>query len=263
MRQFGFPGMWMRDLLIGTTGFLLAWLILYMVYYAYRTTVAKKQVHAIPSVLAFALVMFIFTLPYPAFLLERPLHLWAMRLEQRHPVVTTVPDTEPLSLPSIVLVLGGGVIEPGRLNSQSLRRLDHGIALWHSLPDAVLLLTEGGLGRTGGDGGLAIGRYIAAQGIPPERMLMETRAATTRHNMIHSIRLLRDVPHGQVVLVTDARHMPRAHLAARRAGLSPTVAPVTSTADLRFYPRWQALSHLSAVLNEYVGMLGYFAADWI
>ncbi len=263
MRQFGFFGIWMRDVLIGTTGFLLAWLAVYMLYYLYRTRVQGRQVRAVHSVVAFALLIFIFTLPYPAWLLERPLKVWTTRLEKNHTVPEDSLQHDTKGAPPVVLVLGGGVLEPGRLNSQSLKRLEHGMTLWRTLPGAFLLVTEGGLGREGGDEGRAARRFITCQGVPPERLLLEVKAANTRQNMVFSKRRLDTIEHGEIVLVTTDRHMPRAYLAARRVGFEPSVSAVETTADLRFYPRWNALSHLSAVLNEYAGLLGYFFADWI
>jgi uncharacterized SAM-binding protein YcdF (DUF218 family) len=67
---------------------------------------------------------------------------------------------------------------------------------------------------------------LLGAGVPASRIILEDRARTTLENFACSGPILRRLGAGRVLLVTDAWHMTRALLLARRHGLLPEPSPV-------------------------------------
>ncbi|MCF7855104.1 MAG: YdcF family protein [Candidatus Pacebacteria bacterium] len=259
MQKFGLAGLWLKSVLIGPIGLIALFLIGFFVVYRVRLRLRGQAIGAIPAVCTAAAFLLIACFPYPAYLLERPLIRWGRRLERHSPVDVKALRKSAAEERAAILVLGGGLAGPGRLSEVSLARLEHGIALWNRCPDALFVFTEGKLA----DVPARVEAYLTCRGIARERLVFETQAANTRENMqfVHDIFTERGITN--VVLVTSQRHLPRSYLAARHAGFDPMVSALPSRPDLRAYPSWDALSYLYAVLNEYVGLLGYRAVGWL
>ena len=62
---------------------------------------------------------------------------------------------------------------------------------------------------------------LIAAGVPPDRITPETASTTTEQNIRLALPLLAGLGAGAAIIVTDAPHMPRALLTARRQGLTP------------------------------------------
>jgi len=95
-----------------------------------------------------------------------------------------------------------------------------------------------------------------------EARWVESNSNNTNQNAILSAQLLRQENIQQILLVTDAIHMPRARWAFEHAGLR--VAPVPShfvaSGDFHlasFIPNAQSLKNSHYAIHERLGLLGY------
>ena len=169
---------------------------------------------------------------------------------------------------SIFIVLGGGVAgsprdarDFARLKESSLRRLIGAVDLARRAPDSVLLLSGGGV-----DGGVSQGELMAsmaqALGIPPERLIVEPRAATTFEEARDIRHLLAENDPRPKYLVTSALHMPRALATFLASGLNVCALPVDFRyVEVEWYetlvPRLTALAKTDEAVHELVGYAFY------
>lgn len=119
-------------------------------------------------------------------------------------------------MPEAVAIVLGAVVRPDGSPSPTLRR---------RAARAAQLFAEGKVARIVASGGdhtgpiseaEAVARELRVLGVPDRAILRETRAGTTRENIAFSLELL--PASAVVILVSDAWHLPRARLIARRLG---------------------------------------------
>ena len=188
---------------------------------------------------------------------------WLMRpLEPHYPVTSQREILEKNPNLDYVVVLGGG-FHPGkefsfatRLAPDSLRRLIDGLALCRQLPHATLVLSGGG--GTGETQAEVMGALAASLGWDPSRLILETQARNTEEQARLLVPVVGTDP---FVLVTSAKHMPRALALFRARGLSPVPFPcdhiVKSDSGIAsgMVPSIYGLALSNAALHEYLGML--------
>ena len=200
-----------------------------------------------------------------------PLGLWlATPLEDRFPP----PDPAPAEVDGVV-VLGGGVDADVSLARDQPaiggtgERFAAMIELHRRYPEARLVFT-GGIGRIQGAAtseASVLSRFWESQGLPPARILFEDRARTTRENALFAKAVAEPRPGERWLLVTSARHLPRAMGAFRAAGWPVEPWPVdyrtTGTAGWRFEFRVaKRLAELDGAAYEWLGLLYYRLAGW-
>jgi uncharacterized SAM-binding protein YcdF (DUF218 family) len=121
-----------------------------------------------------------------------------------------------------ILILGAAVWPDGPSPTLK-RRTAHGAALYHKgLGDIVMPC--GGLGRHPPAEANVMADLLRKAGIPPEVILPEDRSTNTRENIRFAREILEQTGDLEVVLVSDAYHLPRARLIARREGLNVTTS---------------------------------------
>jgi uncharacterized SAM-binding protein YcdF (DUF218 family) len=193
-------------------------------------------------------------------------------LEERFPAY--VDDGRPVSG---ILFLGGAVLAEESIARGQLILNDAGervLALGElarRFPDAKVVFS-------GGSGALiedeapeaeVVARFApAALGLPPERLLVESRSRTTHENALFSRRLVEPRDGERWLLVTSAWHMPRSVGCFRQVGFSVVPYPV----DYRTrgpQDRWRTFASLSEGLRrldlatkEWIGLLGYRLAGY-
>ncbi|PTW44124.1 YdcF family protein [Rhodovulum kholense] len=111
------------------------------------------------------------------------------------------------------LVLGAAMRAPGQPGPALIRRAEHAAALWRAAPEALILASG-----AGGEAE-AIVAICRAAGVPPDRLICETRARSTAENLAFCRPILAARGIARVTLVTDGYHAPRALFLARRAGI--------------------------------------------
>src|SRR5215471_21520973 len=105
---------------------------------------------------------------------------------------------------------------------------------------------------------------LVRQGVPAERILIETRSQTTRDEAVLVEKIVRENHTEQVVLVTSWVHMRRALAAFRAVGVDPipAIAPEPSADSPvveRLVPKPIGLERSRAVAHELAGILYYTA----
>jgi len=169
----------------------------------------------------------------------------------------------PVDLPEQVegvLVLGGPVeldISVARAqphHNESAERIPTLIELGRRYPSARLVFTGGGA---------AIAcNFYERQGFDVSRIIFEGKARNTFENATFTRRLVQPQPGERWILVTSARHMPRAAGVFRQVGWSVIPYPV----DYRTTGAWETLSEfdlarglrdLDLGAKEWIGLVAY------
>ncbi|MBE9637782.1 YdcF family protein [Salipiger mangrovisoli] len=154
--------------------------------------------------------------------------------------------------PRVALVLGAAVWSGGRASPTLRRRALHAAALWQA-GEVSVILASGGVGRHGPSEAAVIAALCRKAGVPEVALVLEDRSTSTEENLRLSLPLLRRIGAGEVVVVTDGFHAPRARLAARRLGFVQAVGPVQSDS-----PRVPlSLNRVKAGLREVPAYLWY------
>jgi uncharacterized SAM-binding protein YcdF (DUF218 family) len=193
-----------------------------------------------------------------------------LALEERFPRPPVLPERI-----DGILVLGGAV-DPAlslaygeTVFNSSVVRVLGGIALARQHPEAKLALVggEGGLITAGLPESRATAAFVVAEGIAPERVVLEERSRSTHENAVYAKSLLRPKP-GQVwILVTSAFHMPRAVASFAAVDWLVVPYPVDYKIDPRtgLRPGFSLLDGLGTATlagKEWAGLLGYWLYGW-
>ena len=178
-----------------------------------------------------------------------------------------VPEVEELrdiGVQQVVVLTGGGFPDRGALASSALTqasgaRFLAGLELCSLLGEECRLIFSGSAGR--GDRNLHTAESMAkvVRRVAPDRAVVaEARSGSTAEHP-ENIRPL--LTGDRFVLITSARHMPRAMTSFRRHGLEPLAYPVdywTGGEDWkRFLPSQQGLRMLHAAWREYLALVLY------
>lgn len=164
-----------------------------------------------------------------------------------------------------ILILGGGHTSDPRLpvndqlSEQALKRLVEGIRIYNILPNSKLVLS--GYSREGITKSHAkvLAETATLLGIPPSDTLLVETPWNTMNEAIDYYQLFGSKH--QLILVTNAIHMPRALMHFERAGLSPIPAPTGYLVKRDQLYRWyhfkpgiSSMLRLKKALHEYVGL---------
>ncbi|SMF68966.1 Uncharacterized SAM-binding protein YcdF, DUF218 family [Tistlia consotensis] len=199
-----------------------------------------------------------------------PLDQWILApLEHRFPP----PKTPPERIDGAV-VLGGGIVvmmssQTGRpeLNEAGDRLLAM-IELAERYPEAKIVYSSGSYvsGDPNHTEAAFAGELAEAAGLPAGRILLETASRNTHENAIESFLVADPQPGQRWLLVTSAKHMPRAVGSFRAAGWEVEAYPV----DFEVYPEGTGLmvdfanrlKRFNGGLKEWMGLVGYRLLGW-
>lgn len=138
---------------------------------------------------------------------------------------------EPRLVPSdAIVVLGSAVSASGMLSIESMRRTNYSIDLYRK-GLAPLLVFLGGArdgGLTEADARASLARLHS---IPPDAILTETGARTTREEAIRVKALLHSRGARTILLVTNSGHLARAQSLFERVGFDVRPAPSDAFSD--------------------------------
>lgn len=140
------------------------------------------------------------------------------------------------ALAQTALVLGAAQWD-GTPSPVFAQRLDQALALYQEQAVQRVMVTGGKQPGDRFSEGEAGCQYLQDKGIPPADLLCETTSRNTWENLQNSLPLL---PPGEVYLVTDAPHLPRALLMAHRLGLEASGVAVKGEFSTRYYLREMA-----------------------
>ena len=142
--------------------------------------------------------------------------------------------------PAGAIVVLGAAQYVGRPSPVLRARLDHAIVLWRKQLAPNLIVTGGrGTGDTTTEAAVSQ-RYAEQRGVPNSAILLESTGRTTSQSMAGVAELMRAQKRNDVLLVSDAFHMLRLVIIARRFGLKPHTSP-TPTSPISASPmeRWK------------------------
>jgi len=184
-----------------------------------------------------------------------PLGHWMMiPLETRFPIQKTLPDKV-----DGIIVLGGVVDQyttkaTGQLSlGDAAERLTELVALAKRFPGARLVFSGGSSSMTRPEVKEAevLAPYLGGLGLDPERVIFESEARNTYENVKFSMPLAKPVRGETWILVTSARHMPRAVGVFRKFGWPVIPFPV----DFSFIggEQWKLSFALGHGLSKFSG----------
>ncbi len=132
-----------------------------------------------------------------------------------------------------IVILGAAVWENGP--SPTLRRRTlHGAELFHAGRGDVVIVC-GGLGRFPPSEAEAMAVLLSDTGVPPHAIRLEDTSTNTVENIRNALPILQALEDENVLIVSDAYHLARARLIARREGLR--VAVSAPKAGARWWPQ--------------------------
>lgn len=173
--------------------------------------------------------------------------------------------------PEAIVVLGAGFNAQKsprpELNDAARARLMEGVRLARIYPGARLVLSGGGTQLPRVTQAELMGAWARHLGVPAERIVVESRSATTRGNAVETAGLARREGWTRLVLVTSAAHMPRSLAAFRAVGLEPVPAPCDFRDLGPLSPGWLlpdpgALRDTAGAIHEIVGRAWYRIRGW-
>lgn len=142
-----------------------------------------------------------------------------------------------------IVVLGSG-INGTKVTPLLAARIEKGIDLLSSNPNAVLIMSGGrGPGEDIAEGE-AMAAYAVEQGVDQERVIVEAKSVSTQENLLFSRKLM-EKENPKIVIVTTAYHVFRALLLAKQQGIKC----VGFGAKTKWY------FTLNALLREFIGYL--------
>lgn len=191
---------------------------------------------------------------YPlALLLTQPLECWYE--------MNPIPHEEAQAL----VVLSGGAYTPVPDRPYTLpqretyERSRHTAWLyknWKPLP----VLAAGG-GPYGEPLSVAMREVLEAEGVPPDKIWLESRSMNTYENAIYGCQILRRHGISKIVLVDEARFLPRAIACFQKQGMQVVPAPFNFShlylESDDFLPGSRAIQLNGETLHEYIGLLWY------
>lgn len=197
-----------------------------------------------------------------------PIGEWGLRpIEDRFaPVLVPPPKVDG------IIILGGVIDDyvigkrgiPKSLAATGTPRLDAFIELAKRYPNARHVFTGGSITLINGRDTEAdvVRRILARLGIDTTRIIFEDRSRNTWENARFSYDLLKPRPHESWLLITSARHMPRAVGVFRKVGWNVLPFPVDYITDVesRFHPEFGIGANLQTVseaLREWIGLAAY------
>jgi uncharacterized SAM-binding protein YcdF (DUF218 family) len=212
--------------------------------------------------------LFIFSLPLTS-------HLLLRGLESRYP---PVPIYEQVSA---VVFLGGATTGkmPPRIYVETNHQADrffHAVRVYRGTFSGKLVLTGGRIPFINDD--LVPEAYAMFEllnelfGIDSSDVIFETESRNTRENAVYTRMALETAGLGtDIILVTNAYHMPRSVGIFKKAGFERVIpAPTGYREDerlclkpLRWIPNVGALLNSTIALNEYIGIIVYKVMGWI
>jgi uncharacterized SAM-binding protein YcdF (DUF218 family) len=119
------------------------------------------------------------------------------------------------------IVVLGAAVWPDGPSPTLRRRVAHGASLYHAGLGHVVICC-GGLGRYPPTEARAMADLLLARDVPEHAIQLEDSSTNTRENLRFALPILETLGTDRIVIVSDAYHLPRAKLIARRLGLHAT-----------------------------------------
>ncbi len=169
---------------------------------------------------------------------------------------------EPAHHTDAIVVLAGGVGESGKAGGGYQERVKRAVDLYAAGMAPRMIFSSG---YAFAFKEAEVMRELAvANGIPPEAIVLETKARNTHENIAYVKEILAREGWHSVLLVSSPYHMRRALLAFRKTAPEVQVTPVP-VPESQFYAheRGASLEQIRGILHEYVAIVAYWWSGWI
>jgi uncharacterized SAM-binding protein YcdF (DUF218 family) len=191
-------------------------------------------------------------------------------LENRFPAVKGIPGAA-----TGAIVLGGAVNQLTTVArdqptlTQAAERMTEFVAIARKRPDLKLVFT-GGSGKLMSQDikeTIVARRLFADLGLDNDRIVFEDQSRNTYENATKTFDVVRPAPDEQWLLITSAKHMPRAVGCFRKVGWNVVAYPVDyqTTGEGSLAPQFNfrsGLNSLSLGLHEWAGLVAYRLLGW-
>jgi tetratricopeptide (TPR) repeat protein len=123
-------------------------------------------------------------------------------------LITTVP-TNVQSKNHAIVILGYALADDGTMKEPLIERLKSGLAVANKYPNSKIIVT-GGVPKQGVTEADAMSQWLIAQGVNPNRIILENKSTDTVENGLFSTAILEKEGLKDVTIVTSASHIRRA-----------------------------------------------------
>ncbi|WP_240630766.1 YdcF family protein [Mycolicibacterium sp. GF69] len=155
--------------------------------------------------------------------------------------------------PADAAIVLGAAVDADAPSPVFEERLRHAAALFNSGQVEWIVLT-GGVGQDDTLAESEAGRdWLIAEGIPPDRLLIETQSRTSKQNFAFALPLLAEHDLNRVLIVSDPLHMRRATRIATDLGLDAHPSPTPTSRFTSLHTR------IPMLLREIYLSLHYYA----
>ena len=161
----------------------------------------------------------------------------------------------------ILIVLSAEEENPSIIGLSSYWRSVYAIRVWRAGHFRALVVSGGRQKGTDEPLATVIGRFLASNGIPPDRIFLETRAASTRENALFTAQMIAGWP-GKKVLLTSDYHMFRARRAFETAGLAVIPRPFPDVIK-QYNAFWNREYCVVTLAGETVKIAWYWWKGWL
>ena len=175
-----------------------------------------------------------------------------------------------------VVILGGGILSRSAdgmaiddLMASGLRVIE-GVRVYRLLGDPLLVVSGGNAQRleVPRPESAALRRAVISLGVPPDRVLEDEKALTTREQAVEIARLCAARHIDRFVLVTSPLHMRRSMAVFQAVGLNPvaSASQLNGDPDEPFWtpmPDRGSLNVSDGALYEYAAFFYYWAHGWL
>ena len=161
-----------------------------------------------------------------------------------------------------IVVFAGGVGESGQAGGGFQERVTQALRLYKAGYASRMVLSSGFVFTL--HEAEVMKAVAVANGIPPEAIVLEERAANTYENVAFSAKILEDRGWKRILLVSSPYHMRRATLTWRKVAPGVTVVPTPAT-ESQFYVHGHgaSLEQIRGILQEYVALASYWWKGWL
>jgi uncharacterized SAM-binding protein YcdF (DUF218 family) len=140
--------------------------------------------------------------------------------------------TDDIRAADVAIVPGNTVEKDGRPSARLRARLDQTVSLYRQglFPNVIV---SGGVGSEGFDEAEVMKRYLVENGVPDDRIHVDSGGATTYLTARNASRMMRENGWRSAMVVTQYFHIPRTRLAVQRSGVAPVFSAHAHYFELR------------------------------
>jgi uncharacterized SAM-binding protein YcdF (DUF218 family) len=149
---------------------------------------------------------------------------------------------------TIAIIMGSAVLPDGRPGPAMRRRVNTALKLRNEFEDLIFIPSGGIVQNRPCSEAEGMRDLLIEAGVDSERIFMESESKNTLQNVIHSARIIRQLPATRNVIVSsDNYHILRCRLLLHLMGISTLYRPMPGARDEVGWMRWMYFCGREAV----------------